>query len=82
MKPAHSRVVLILKSSRMWSISSVSSVVRCPLTARADKFCALASSTQPNPNPARLFCFNDSARLDEREEMMRFGIYPSERICE
>ena len=28
---------------------------------------------------ARILGFNDSARLHEREEMIRFGIYPSER---
>src|SRR5439155_25344753 len=27
---------------------------------------------------ARILCFNDSARLHEREEMIRFGKYPSE----
>ena len=28
---------------------------------------------------ARIFGFNESSRLHEREEMIRFGIYPSER---
>ncbi|HEV7745857.1 MAG TPA: HNH endonuclease signature motif containing protein [Pyrinomonadaceae bacterium] len=31
---------------------------------------------------ARIFCFNASARLHEREEMIRFGTYPNTTVSE
>lgn len=73
------------KGSDVGSVSSSSEFTRF-FNPRRDRWAEHFRLDQATINPltnigevtARIFGFNDSARLHEREEMIRFGKYPSE----
>jgi HNH endonuclease len=74
------------KGSDVGSISTTGEFVRFfnPRIDRwAEHFRLEGATIQPltliGEVTGRILGFNDSARLHEREEMIRFGIYPSER---
>src|ERR1044072_5829039 len=71
------------KGSDVGSISTTGEFTRFfnPRTDRWSEHFFLEGATIRSLTPigevtARIFGFNESARLHEREEMMRFGIYP------
>ena len=75
------------KGSDIGSITAAGEFIRFfnPRTDRwSDHFRLDAATIQPltpiGEVTVRIFALNDSARLHEREEMIRFGIYPSRRI--
>jgi hypothetical protein len=74
------------KGSDVGSISRTGEFIRFfnPRTDRwAEHFRLDGAAIQPltpvGEVTARILGFNDSARLHEREELIRFGIYPSKR---
>ena len=76
------------KGSDIGSVSSNGQFIRFfnPRTDRwTEHFCLEDAMIKPltliGEVTVRILGFNDSARVHEREEMMRFGTYPNEAAC-
>jgi hypothetical protein len=86
--PARTSLTLVLSATAARVVGSISTIGEFTrfFNPRTDRWAehfrleqpAILALTTVGQVTARILGFNDSARLHEREEMIRFGKYPSE----